>query len=56
MRKLNFIFVGGKNIGYETLNFLLKENFKPSFILPNKDDNGRDNLFNKSVKKIANKK
>ncbi len=55
MRKLNFIFVGGKNIGYETLNFLLKENFKPTFIVPNKDDNGRDNLFNKSVKKIANK-
>ena len=56
MRKLNFIFVGGKNIGYETLNFLLKENFKPTFIVPNKDDNGRDNLFNKSVKKIAKKR
>ena len=36
MRKLNFIFVGGKNIGYETLKFLLKEYFKPNFIVPNK--------------------
>lgn len=55
MRKLNFIFVGGKNIGYETLNFLLKENFRPILVVPNKDDNGKDNLFCKSVKKVANK-
>ena len=28
MKKLNFIFVGGKKLGYETLNFLIKKNFK----------------------------
>ncbi len=56
MKKLNFIFVGGKKLGYETLNFLLKKNFKPLCVLPNKDDKGFDNIFNKSIVKLARRK
>ena len=56
MKKLNFIFVGGKKLGYETLNFLLKKNFKPLCVLPNKDDQGFDNIFNKSIIKLAKRK
>ncbi len=56
MKKLNFIFVGGKKLGYETLNFLLKKNFKPLCVLPNKDDQGFDNIFNKSIVKLAKRK
>lgn len=56
MKKFNFVFVGGKKLGYETLNFLLKKNFKPLCVLPNRDDKGIDNIFNKSLVKLARKK
>ena len=56
MKKLNYIFVGGKRLGYETLNFLIKKNFKPLCVVPNKDDNGLDNIFNKSLVKLAKRK
>ena len=56
MKKLNYIFVGGKRLGFETLAFLSKKNFKPLCVVPNKDDNGRDNVFNKSVVKLAKSK
>ena len=56
MKKLNYIFVGGKRLGYETLNFLIKKNFKPLCVVPNKDDNGLDNKFNKSLVKLAKSK
>mgnify|MGYP001191242018 CR=1 FL=1 len=56
MKKLNFIFVGGKKLGYESLNFLLKKNYRPLCVLPNKDDKGFDNSFNKSIVKLAKSK
>ena len=56
MKKLNYIFVGGKRLGYETLKFLIKKNFKPLCVVPNKDDNGLDNIFNKSLVKLAKSK
>ncbi len=56
MKKLNFIFVGGKKLGYECLNFLIKKKFKPLCVLPNKDDKGYDNSFNKSIVKLAKRK
>ena len=56
MKKLNYIFIGGKQLGYNCLNFLLKKKNKPIFLVPNLDDNGKDNIFNKSIKKLAKKK
>ncbi len=56
MKKLNYIFIGGKQLGYNCLNFLLKKKNKPIFLIPNLDDNGKDNIFNKSIKKLAKKK
>ena len=56
MKKLNYIFVGGKRLGFETLTFLSKKNFIPLCVVPNNDDTGRDNAFNKSVVKLAKSK
>lgn len=56
MTKLNYVFIGGKKLGYETLCFLLKKNFKPLCIVPNKDDKGVNNVFNKSLIKLAVRK
>ena len=56
MKKLNYIFVGGKRLGFETLTFLSKKNFIPLCVVPNNDDIGRDNAFNKSVVKLAKSK
>ena len=52
----NYIFIGGKNLGYNSLEYLVKKKFYPSFVVPNKDDLGKDNIFNKSVLKFAKKK
>lgn len=56
MKNFNYVFVGGKKLGYETFNYLLKKNFRPLCVVPNKDDNGKDNIFNKSVLKLITKK
>ena len=56
MKKLNYIFMGGKQLGYNCLSFLLKKKNKPVFLVPNLDDNGKDNIFNKSLKKLAKRK
>ena len=55
MKKLNYIFIGGKQLGYNCLNFLLKKNNKPIFLVPNLDDDGNDNDFNKSLRKLGKK-
>ena len=55
MKKLNYIFIGGKQLGYNCLNFLIKKKNKPIFVVPNLDDNGDDNDFNKSLKKLGKK-
>lgn len=54
-RKINFIFIGGKKLGYESLKYLLKKKYKPICVVPNIDDDGFDNVFNKSVLKLAKK-
>jgi len=56
MKNFNYVFVGGKKLGYETFNYLLKKNFRPLCVVPNRDDNGKDNIFNKSVLKLAKSK
>ena len=48
--------MGGKQLGYNCLSFLLKQKNKPIFLVPNLDDNGKDNIFNKSIKKLAKNK
>ena len=55
MKKLNYIFVGGKELGYGCLNYLLKKKIKPIYVICNKDDNGRDNVFNRSLLKLSKK-
>ena len=55
MKKLNYIFVGGKQLGYNCLSYLLKRKIKPLYVVCNKDDNGTDNSFNKSVSKLSKK-
>ncbi len=55
MKKLNYIFIGGKQLGYNCLNYLIKKNNKPIYLVPNLDDNGKDNIFNKSLKKLGKK-
>jgi methionyl-tRNA formyltransferase len=56
MKKSEYIFIGGKRLGYETLNFLLKKKAIPCCLVPNKDDIGKDSTFGKSVLKLARKK
>lgn len=55
MKKLKYIFIGGKTLGYETLSFLLRKKFIPECVVPNVDDYGKDNLFTKSLVKLAKK-
>ena len=55
MKKLNYIFVGGKQLGHNCLSYLLKRKIKPLYVVCNKDDNGTDNSFNKSVSKLSKK-
>ena len=53
MNKLNYIFIGGKQLGYYCLNYLIKKKNKPIYLVPNLDDTGKDNVFNKSLKKLG---
>ena len=55
MKKIKFIFVGGKKLGYESLKFLLRKKFRPICVVPNKDDIGVDTEFCKSVLKLSKK-
>lgn len=55
MKHLNYIFVGGKELGYGCLNYLLKKKLKPLYVVCNKDDNGRDNIFNRSLLRLSKK-
>ena len=55
MNKLNYIFIGGKQLGYNCLNYLIKKKNKPIYLVPNLDDTGKDNVFNKSLKKLGKK-
>lgn len=52
----NYIFIGGKNLGVKSLEFMIRKNIYPKIVIPNKDDFGKDNVFNKSIIKFARKK
>ena len=52
----NYIFIGGKNLGVKSLEFMIKKKIYPKIVIPNKDDLGKDNVFNKSIKKFAREK
>ena len=52
MKKIQFVFIGGKNLGYKSLEFLINKKFMPICVVPNKDDNGKDNIFCKSIIKL----
>ena len=49
------IFIGGKGLGYEALNILLKNKIKPLLTIGNMDDNGKHNVWHKSVIHLAKK-
>ena len=55
MKKIQFVFIGGKNLGYKSLEFLINNRFMPTCVVPNKDDNGKDNVFCKSIIKLSKK-
>lgn len=46
------IFIGGKQIGANTLRILLAEGFRPDFVIANLDDNGLDS-WHESLVRIA---
>ena len=52
----NYIFIGGKNLGFKSLDYMIKKKYYPSFVVPNKDDKGKDSIFNKSLLRFARKK
>ena len=43
----NYIFIGGKNLGVKSSEFMIRKNIYPKIVIPNKDDFGKDNVFNK---------
>ena len=52
MKKNNIILYGGKNFGNLVLNYMIK-NQRPEYLIPNLDDNGKDNVLHESTIKIA---
>ena len=52
---VNFAIFAGKELGYKSLNFLIKSKNKPKLIIINDDDNGYDNNLHKSCYKLAKK-
>ena len=53
--KLYFAFIGGKEIGYKCLVYLLRKKLVPKYVIPNIDDNGKDTAFHNSIVKLAKK-
>ena len=53
IKKLNSIFIGGKNLGYSCLDHLIKKKLAPKYVAANRDDTGKDNAFSKSLIKLA---
>lgn len=54
MNKKKIILYAGKKLGNLILNYMIK-NHRPEYLVPNLDDNGKDNLLQKSTLKIAKK-
>ena len=53
MLKLNYIFIGGKQLGYNCLSLLIKKKLYPKYVIPNLDDTGKDTKFHKSLLKLC---
>lgn len=49
------VFIGGKQIGVDCLNILLKAGIKPKLVVGNFDDNGKD-IWHQSLIKLAKEK
>lgn len=49
------VFIGGKQIGKNCLELLLKYKIRPIFVIGNKDDGGKDGPIHESVLKLAKK-
>ena len=52
MKNKNIILYAGKTLGNLVLNYMIK-NHSPEYLIPNLDDNGKDNLLHESTIKIA---
>ena len=52
MNKKKIILYAGKRFGNLVLNYMIK-NHRPEYLVPNLDDNGKDNLLHESTVKIA---
>ena len=52
MKNNNIILYAGKTLGNLVLNYMIK-NHRPEYLVPNLDDNGKDNLLHQSTIKIA---
>ena len=52
---LNFAIFASKELGYKCLNFLIKSKNKPTLVIINDDDSGKDNVIHKSCYKLAKK-
>ena len=52
MKKKNIILYAGKRLGNLVLNYMIK-NHHPDYLIPNLDDNGKDNVLHESTVKIA---
>ena len=47
------VFIGGKQIGKNCLELLLKYKIKPALVIGNKDDQGKDDSIHESTLKFA---
>ena len=52
MKNNNIILYAGKTLGNLVLNYMIK-NHHPKYLIPNLDDNGKDNVLHESTIKIA---
>ena len=52
MKNKNIILYAGKTLGNLVLNYMIK-NHSPEYLIPNLDDNGKDNSLHESTIKIA---
>ena len=52
MKNYKIILYAGKSLGNLVLNYMIK-NYRPEYLIPNLDDNGKDNELYESTIKIA---
>ena len=52
MKNYKIILYAGKSLGNLVLNYMIK-NYRPEYLIPNLDDNGKDTELYESTIKIA---